>query len=493
MNVQFLLAQGNEYLPENLGSNINTVCDEIFPIISPNGSTLYFCRGDCEGNLGGQDIWFSIKNDKGQWSKAMNIGPPLNNKYNNFVCSVSPDGNTLLLGNVYNKDGTYEKGLSLSYRTADGWSFPEKVTIKDYYNFNPNANFFLSNDGHTLLMTIERDDSHGKRDIYVSFLTKNGEWTAPINAGEDINTSDDEISPFLASDDETLYFSSDGREGYGSADVYMSRRLDETWQKWSKPLNLGSNVNTPGWDAYYKIAAQGDYAYFVSESNSIGKSDIFRIKLPENVRPKPVVLIKGKVTSYKTYAPVLAQIIYRDVTGEKVAGAARSNLMDGYYEIALPGGTSYNYFAESNDYIGSNWLLDVTKLTAYKELRQNLELIPKSDSIFCIRNVFFARNKADLSNLGISEIDKGIEFLLKDSTCIVEITGHTDSTGTMDLNLKLAAKRVSMVADYMKSKGIKEDHILKLAIGFSKPIWSNDTEEGRQLNRRVEFLVFRKK
>ena len=493
INISFVSAQKNEYLPENLGPNINSACDELFPIIAPNGQTLYFCRGECEGGYGGQDIWFSILDPQGKWTKAVNMESPLNNKFNNFVCSVSPDGNTLLLGNVYSNDGSSEKGISITHKTEKGWSEPEKVIINDYYNLNINANFFLANDGHTLLMTIERKDSYGKRDIYVSFLEKDGTWSKPLNIGLDVNTAGDEISPFLASDDVSLYFSTDGREGFGSADVFMTKRLDESWTKWSKPINLGATVNTPGWDAYYKITAQGDYAYFVSESNSFGKSDIFRVKLPENVRPNPVILVKGKIINYKTYAPILASINYKTLNENKVAGIARSNAQDGKYEITLPSGSVYNYSGEAPDFVSANWTLDVTKLTKYKELVQNLELIPASDSIFCIRNVFFAKNKADLSTNAKSEIDKGIEFLQKNNDCVVEVAGHTDSTGSMDINIKLAEKRCSAVSDYIKASGITSDKILPVAVGTTKPAWSNETEEGRQLNRRVEFLVFRKK
>lgn len=487
------LSNSQDIRPENLGPNINSSCDELYPIISSSGNTLYFCRGECDGGYGGQDIWFSTRDSKGNWTPARNLGPPLNNKYNNFICSVSPDGNTLLLGNVYNQDGTYEKGLSISSKTEFGWSFPQKVVINDYYNVNQNANFFLANDGHTILMTIEREDTYGKRDIYASFLNKDGTWTKPLNIGSDVNSAGDEISPFLASDDVTLYFSSDGRGGFGSADVFMTTRLDESWTKWSPPVNLGSSINTKGWDAYYKIAAQGDYAYFVSENNSYGSSDIFRILLPKEMKPKPVVLVKGRVVNYKTYAPMGAVITYNYIDEKKVAGTANSGPVDGNFEITLPAGSKYNYSAYTPNFVSANWMLDVTKLQSYKELTQNLELIPAEDSIFCIRNVFFEKNKFDLTRVSKLEVDKGIEFLLSNNDCVVEVTGHTDTTGTLDLNIKLAEKRAAQVTNYMRSKGVKEEQIIMLSVGLSRPAWSNDTEEGRQLNRRVEFLVYRKK
>ena len=216
-----LLSQSKKYEPQNLGSGVNSKCDELLPIISADGKTLFFCRDNCTGGFGGQDIWVSKLKPNGIWGNAVIIGSPLNNEHNNFVASVTPDGNTLLLGNVYNKDGTVGPGISLSKKIQGGWSFPEKVIIKNYYNNSSSGSFFLANDGRTLLMTAQRDDSYGKKDIYVSFLEDDNSWSAPMNLGAAINTSEEEISPFLASDGVTLYFSSEGRGGFGSADVLI--------------------------------------------------------------------------------------------------------------------------------------------------------------------------------------------------------------------------------------------------------------------------------
>lgn len=487
-----LLSQSKKYEPQNLGSGVNSKCDELLPIISADGKTLFFCRDNCTGGFGGQDIWVSKLKPNGIWGNAVIIGSPLNNEHNNFVASVTPDGNTLLLGNVYNKDGTVGPGISLSKKIQGGWSFPEKVIIKNYYNNSSSGSFFLANDGRTLLMTAQRDDSYGKKDIYVSFLEDDNSWSAPMNLGAAINTSEEEISPFLASDGVTLYFSSEGRGGFGSADVFISRRLDDTWQNWTMPENLGPTINTSEWDAYYKVTAEGDWAYFVSDKNSLGGSDIFRVLLPENLRPKPVVLMKGRVISYKSRVPLDAKIIYNILPESKLAGKSATDPDNGYYEITLPSGAHYQYFAESEGYISANWNLDLKLLTKYKEIEQNLELILTADSIFCIRNVFFDKGRANLDKRALVDIQLGIDFLKDNTDCVVEIRGHTDITGSAKINEALAEKRAKVVVDYFISQGIPSDRIVMKAFSFTKPVISNDTDEGRALNRRVDFLIYRR-
>ncbi len=168
-------------LLENLGPNVNSAYNDVCPVISPDGKTLYFDRTDDPTNVGRDDIWLSTRQKDGTWSPAKNIGPPLNTRDHNFVCSVSPDGNTLLLGNVYNPDGTMSPGLSMVNRTKSGWSKPQKMNVQNFYSYAPAANYYLANDGKTLLLAIERRDSYGDLDLYVSFLGDGNVWSEPQN------------------------------------------------------------------------------------------------------------------------------------------------------------------------------------------------------------------------------------------------------------------------------------------------------------------------
>jgi len=313
---------------ERLSSNINSIYDEVAPMISPDGKMLYFDRKKHPENAGGfndaDDIWYSIYQDD-KWSVAKNIGFPLNNKYSNFVQSITPDGNSLLLGNIYNKDGSMNAGVSLTYRTRTGWAFPEEQYIDDFYNMSPYANYFLSNDGRVLLMAIQRKDSRGGLDLYASFLKEENHWSKPKNLGPIINTYVNDYSPFLAADGVTFYYSTSGYPGYGEEDIFMTKRLDDTWENWSEPQNLGPQLNTDKSDTKYNIPASGEYSYYSSTKASIGKNDIFRIKLPQKVKPNPVVLISGRVFNDKTNEPVDARIIVEELPGGKEVAVARTD------------------------------------------------------------------------------------------------------------------------------------------------------------------------
>jgi OOP family OmpA-OmpF porin len=487
-----LYSQRPVKVPENLGPAVNSSCDELMPVISPDGNTLFFCRGECEGNYGGQDIWMTKKDSNGAWLPAWNIGPELNNKFNNFVASITPDGKSLLLGNVYSSDTLIDRGVSISYKTeAGGWSIPQKVVIQDYYNSNVQSSFFLTDDGKVLLMTVQRDDSYGEKDIYVSFLLKSGEWTIPMNLGPVVNTPGDELSPFLASDGVSLYFSSTGHGGYGDADIFVTRRLDSTWLNWSKPENLGPEINTSGWDAYYKITKQGDYAYYVSTNNSIGQGDIYRIKIAEPVREQAEVLIKGTILNYKTRVPVGTQVVFRIKQNEQVISVARSYPQTGDYSLVLEAGYKYSYRVDEPGYIPAYGIIDLTTVNKFQEIENDIELIPVGDSIKCIRNIFFETAHYDLSDDAKDELNLVSDLMQSHPDYSLVITGHCDSTGKEAFNRILGFKRAEEATNYLIEKKIEQTRIAYRGLSWSTPVASNKTSFGKQLNRRVEFLVFK--
>lgn len=294
--------------PENLGNNVNSPYHDMLPIISPDGKTLYFARKNAPENTGAakkDDIYLSQRQANGQWSKAINVGAPLNTDEHNFVCAISPDGNTMYLANKYDYR-TEGQGVAVSYRQKNGaWSKPSPLNIANMYNKHKYACYHLSIDEKVLVMAIERNDTYGDMDLYVSFRYADGNWTEPVNMGPGLNTAGAEASVFLAADGKTLYFSSNGHSGYGDLDMFMSRRLDNTWKNWSTPVNLGSKINTPGMDIYYTIPASGEYAYYSSERGGYGLNDIFRITLPKELRPDAVRLDPGLYVSRETDIPKL--------------------------------------------------------------------------------------------------------------------------------------------------------------------------------------------
>ncbi len=486
-----------ENKPENLGDNINTGFSEAYPIISPDDSILYFIRRTNFKNMGGRedhsDIYISKRTDNG-WTLSENIGKPLNNTGPNAVCSVTPDGNTLIVINKYDYYGNPSgAGTSITHKTSSGWSIPAMLNIKNDYNLNDYKESCLSNDGKTLFLTIERNDTWGEKDVYVSFLGENNEWTEPMNIGNVVNTEGDETSPFLASDGVTLYFSSDGHPGYGRNDIFITKRLDDTWKNWSVPKNIGKPINTSDWDAYYSLAASGEYAYYISYENTKGGSDIFRIKLPEEIKPNPVVLVSGNVYNAKTKEPVSASLFYETLPDGINAGNALSSPDNGSYKIVLPYGKNYSFRATANRFISVSENLNLDSIAEYKEIKRDLYLVPiEVGQTVRLNNIFFDFGKATLRTESYPELDRVVKVLLENQTMEIEMSGHTDNVGSDEDNLSLSGNRAKAVRDYIISKGIVEGRIIANGYGETKPLATNDTDEGRQMNRRVEFTILKK-
>lgn len=476
---------------ENLGENVNSSSKEVAPVISPDGKTLFFTRDSHPGNMGKakkQDIWYSALDETNQFTNAKNIGPPINNEEPNYAISVTPDGNSLLVGNVYLP--IYSQGISVSYFTGLEWTFPEKLKIRDYYNKNKSTGNSLGNDGKTLIMALERDDTYGGLDLYVSFLQRDSSWSEPRNIGPNINSADDDFAPFLASDGVTLYYATSCHCGYGQSDIFISRRLDTSWTKWSEPENMGPMLNTAGWDAYFTIPASGEFGYFVSNKSGFGNEDLFRIKLPNQLRPKPVVLISGKVINMKTKLPVSAKIKYEILPEGAEAGIARANPITGDYKIVLPGGNKYGFLAEAEGFIAINQNLDLKNINFYQELVRDLYLVPiEKGQTIKLNNIFFEFGKFDLLNDSFAELERLNKLLMDKPYIRIEIQGHTDNIGTMERNLDLSRKRAQSVANYLTSKGISTSRMVVRGYGPKKPVAPNDSEENRQKNRRVEFTI----
>ncbi len=481
--------------PERLGPEINSKYHELAPVITQDGKRLYFVREGHPKNLGFmkmQDVWYSDIDSNGRFSESVNIGPPINNSYSNFVCSTTPDGNGLLLGNIYLRDGSMRDGVSMSYFDGTKWSFPDSLNIKNFYNNNRNVSFSMSSSGKVLLMSLERNDTYGGFDIYVSFLNNDSSWSEPKNIGPEVNTAGDEISPFLAADETTLYYSTNGETGFGSSDMFLSRRLDSTWTNWSEPENLGPEINTKGWDAYYSITASGDYAYFVSDSGLSTLSDIYRIKLPERVKPKSVALLSGKVLDSKTKEPVEATIKYQILSDGKEAGIAHSNAKTGDYKIVLPTGSNYGFLAEAEGFIAISEHLDLTKIGNYQEIVKNLYLVPiEKGQIVKLNNLFFDFGKSEILKESYPELNRVLRFLNEKPEIKILIEGHTDNVGSAKTNLQLSEKRAKAVADYLINMGIDRNRLSTKGYGNTKPVADNNTEDGRQQNRRVEFVILK--
>lgn len=482
---------------ENLGFRVNSKHSELGPKISADGKTLYFLRTGHPSNLGirtdsnDHDVWVSAQDETGNWAEAVNIGRPINNEKNNWPISISPDEQTMVVAGRYDRYSTYiGKGLSYFSKSDRGtWGSPKQVMIKNYKNKTETVDYFLSENKKYLISCINPKTSK-HHDLYVSFLQKDGNYSKPKKMGDVINTKGSDLGAFLASDNTTLYFTSDGHGGYGSSDIWVTKRLDDTWENWSLPVNLGQDVNTAKYDTDFSISAKGDYAYYVTYNDSYGKADIVRVKLKEDVRPNPVVLIKGRVLNKKTNKPIGAEIIYELLSSGEQEGTANSDPSNGNYKVVLPYGKNYAYRASANGFYPISENLDLTKVAEYQEIEKDLYLVPiEKGETFRLNNIFFDTAKYDLLANSNTELDRLVTFLEGQTKIKIEISGHTDDIGSDESNLTLSKNRSEAVVNYLISKGIKKDRLTFQGYGESVPEASNKTEEGRQFNRRVSFTI----
>jgi outer membrane protein OmpA-like peptidoglycan-associated protein len=485
-----------------LDKTVNSIYPEFGPLLSPDGKILYFSRRYDPKNMGGredvEDIWYSeLDTTTHHWKEAQNMGIPLNNKEPNFINSISPDGNTVLLGNSYYKDGTMDDGVSVSHRTSTGWTFPERLDIEDDRNDNDKANFFLSSSQRVLLMSVERKgDTKGDRDLYVSFPKNDSVWTIPMNLGSTINTSGTEAAPFLAADDRTLYFTSDGMGGYGGSDIYVTRRQDDSWRKWSEPENLGPVINTPYDESYFSLSASGDKVYFTSSAGpGQANTDMYTLSLPEVVKPHPVVFIKGRVLDSKTNQPLPAVNIYfENLDSGTVEGIAQSHPNSAEYAIVLPKGSHYGYLAVKEGYMSVSANLNVENLDKYTEIKQDLYLTPiEAGQRIVLHNLFFDFDKYELKKESYPELNRLSKLLKENKKIKVEISGFSDSQGSEAYNDVLSKHRAEAVGHYLLKKSAIDSHRLSIkSYGEHKPLADNATAEGRHVNRRVEFKILEK-
>ncbi|WP_229251039.1 OmpA family protein [Emticicia sp. BO119] len=491
-----------EIIKENLGKGVNSKYREVAPIITPDGKTLFFTRQGHDGNLGRdkkQDVWISKMQSDGTWGNAENIQAPINTEEHNAVSTISADGKTVFLLNTYLPDGSHRPGLSKSKKTRTGWEFPKEVKITDYYNNASYTEFSLAPNNKVMIIACKRNDTRGGKDLYVSFLHENGTWSKPVNMGNNINTVEDEGGPFVAADSKTIYFSTSGFPGYGDNDIFLSRRLDSTWTKWSEPENLGSLINTAKWDGYFTIPASGEYAYLSSEERSMGAEDIFRIKLFPSIKPDPVAIVSGTVINAIDRKPVPADVFLEalnDTTDKDKKDKIVSEFdpETGEYKFVVPLKKNYSLSATKKGFIAVSDNIDLTKDNRFREIRRNISLIPiKEGQTIVLHNLFFNQSKYDILPPSYPELNRIIALMKEYPTMEVMIEGHTDGADdNLMLNVKLSQDRANEVKKYLvEVGGIDDNHIQTKGWGPSRPIASNATEETRKKNRRVEFSILK--
>lgn len=509
--------------PIKMGNGINSFGSDIAPLISPDGSRLYYTRKDHPGNTGtvmNDDIWYSDKIGN-KWTAPINIGAPLNNEGSNTVVGILDNGNMLSLANTYNLDGSSEAGIAQTWRKKDsvGWKYPVNLVTPGIRTNNLYGEFYMNTEGTVLVMSLEKGEGYGLKDIYVSFSSNMIFWSVPKNLGKAINTVASEMAPFLAPDGRTLFFASDGRPGYGEQDIYVSYRLDDSWTKWTSPENLGPKINSDGFDAYFSFSDSSYYAYFTSTRDEYFNPDIYQIPIkdiPEIIEDTLQVqeivvsiddsleteeeeselnvdlvndyLLFGTIFDSRTELPIDAKLIFQ--LDAYIDQPDSIQTLNKNYQKKITGNVSYKVIVLKEGYLYHEETVEITDFNTQKVKRIDfrLEPITKGES-FILSDLFFDANSARIKQVSIEQLNTLYNFLITNKTLNIEIGGHTNGLCDDAFCNSLSQLRADAVLKYLVDKGIDASRLSAKGYGKAKPITSDDTAEGRKKNQRVEITI----
>ncbi len=481
--------------PENLGPNINTIYDEYWPSLTIDGKTLFITRlvpkdpNYPYSQMNSQEDFYVSHKVNGKWTKAVPLGPPINTKNNEGAPTVTADGHSYYFTACNRSNGYGKCDLYFSRMVGGKWTKP--VNIGPPINTKAwESQPSVSADGRTLYFASSRPGTRGKMDIWVSHKLPDGHWCKPINLGDSINTDLSEMSPFIHPDGRTLYFASEGWPGMGGLDLFVSYKINDT--TWTTPVNLGYPINTNGDEIGLIVDATGSYAMFSSSRSTKYGKDIYRFPLYNKIKPKlAVTYVSGKIVDAKTGKPVEAQIELIDLDKDSLVAAVNSDGEDGSYVVPLPVERNYGMSIESKGYMyhSENFSLKNIK-DPQKPYRKDVKLNPIAiGNRSVLKNIFFETDSYVLKPESKAELNKLIKFLKMNPNVKIEISGHTDNRGSREHNIKLSLNRARTVYDYLIAHGIDKNRLSYNGYGFDKPIATNDTPEGRALNRRTEFKI----
>jgi OOP family OmpA-OmpF porin len=485
----------------SFSQSFNSAYDEQAPYLSPDGSILYFTvAGHPDNKLGKRDpgdIWAVSKAPDG-WSFPQRQNQ-WNNEAYNAVVGWSADGNEIYLIGHYQPDGSpsASQGISVSRKTALGWTQPENIYIPYFINKTIGSGAYLDASGNVLVYAAATTVSYGAEDIFLAHKTESG-WTEPIHLSKVINSEFQEWSPNLSDDLRTLYFSSNRPGGKGSFDIYKAQRLDDTWLNWSNPEPVDPPVNSAGRELHFSIQLKN--VVYTSTLNSDGYGDIRVISFGDSLPLAPVIAkdqipvkelpagstrIAGRAVNQTSGQPVQAKIT---ITGkEKMVVSTDEN---GQFNAVISTSDNLVLYAEGQGYIGKIEKVDKSNLVS--GFHVFIALQPAAVGVVIkMENVLFRQSTSILLEESYDELDMVVDFMKANSGVRIELSGHTDNGGDKALNLKLSSERVKRVKSYLVSRGISSGRIEGKGYGGSRPIQSNATEEGRRLNRRVEFKIIR--
>jgi outer membrane protein OmpA-like peptidoglycan-associated protein len=474
---------GNPYIftPVNLGDSVNSAKSEYYPSVSIDDSLLIFTR---RGEGAREDFMETTLVD-GHYTAAKQIAGDINIEPSKGAITVSADGEWMIFaGNFRTGMGNFD--LYISYLTPQGWSEPENLgpnVNSEYWDSSPS----LSPDNRILYFSSNRPGGYGGSDLYTCTRLSNGKWGPAKNMGPVINTVGDETSPYIHADNQTLYFTSDGLQGYGGSDLFICRKKNG---EWGAPQNLGYPVNTIENEGSLAVSSDGSTAYYASDrSDSRGGLDLYKFELREDIRPIKTLYVKGKVSDAITGKGLPCAVDLVDNSNNSTLMHLQTDEL-GKYFVPLPSGKDYTFTVNRKGYLYHTELYELSKKQSDSTYQKDIMLQPLTiNSTVIFNNIQFAIDSSNLLPVSKIELDKLVQLMIDNSTVKIQILGHTDNTGNEKDNLLLSTSRARTVAYYLLNNGIDSKRLSYKGFGSSKPIADNTTEQGRAKNRRTEFVI----
>ncbi len=496
-----------DFNPINLGYEVNTEMPEYFPSITADDSTLLFTRmvKDNLAPLGNkqEDIFITTKSGESTWTQSELISSSVNTRYNEGAPTFSSDGKyVIFVGCETGAKGDYEYGngrtgkgscdLFYSQKSGDKWSQPVNLGSPiNTKNWETQPSF--SSDGKTLYfirgLTFDRQRrSPDNQDIYSTHITKEG-WSKPVRLSSTINTPFREESVQIHPDGQTLYFSSNGHQGMGGLDIFMSRK-DENGN-WSKPVNMGFPLNTYMDENSILISSNGNLGFFSSNRpGGYGSLDLYSFKLSDEFKPIPTTFVKGFVFDEDDHNPLEASFQLTDLNSAKIVSEIISNAVSGQFLLALPTNIEMAFHVEKEGYSF------VSKNFSFSDLEEtedgyvlNIPMRKIKPGTFVLENIFFDVNKWSIKKSSFVELEKILKLLAINPSINVEISGHTDSDGDQRDNLILSTNRAKSVVDWLINRGVSLNRLSYVGYGEKQPILENSNETNKAKNRRTELTI----
>lgn len=471
------------YEPKNLGPNVNTVNQEYLPTITADDSTLIFTRRTNQ-----EDFYVSNRTYTNDWSKAMPLSSSINTNGNEGAQCISPDGKYLYFAGCGRADGFGKCDIYFSKLEGNTWSKPQNIGAP-INTPNWESQPSISPDGKTLYFVSDRKGGFGANDLYFSRYLGAGKWSTPVNLGANVNTEGSEVSPFIHTDNQTLYFSSDGWPSFGQHDIFYAKK--KPTGGFEKPVNLGYPINTSQEESSLTISNDGTKAMFASSNlNGIGGLDLYAFELYEGARPNKVTFVKGNVFDKNTLQKLYSAVEIIDVSNGDTVAQTNSNEVTGQFLASLPVGKTYafNVYRDGYLFYSDQFVLQNKKNVEAYNLAVPLSPISIGAKI-SLRNIFFESNSFKLQNESKYELTKVVEFLKSNANVRIEISGHTDNTGTDLANQTLSTNRAKAVYDALIKMGAESSRLVYKGYGKSQPLESNNTEAGKSKNRRTELKI----